>query len=66
MLEEKVVTVVLRNDARHQPAGREYEGVPCELAHGTDGRERVVLRVAEHSEQIVLIDRVVAVLDQVG
>jgi hypothetical protein len=40
---------------------RFVEGQPYEIKRGRDGRDRVVIRVAESTEQIVPIDRVTAV-----
>jgi hypothetical protein len=57
------VLVVLRGDpARGRPV-RTLEGVPAAFASSTDGRERVILTVAQDAtEQIVLLERIVRVM----
>jgi hypothetical protein len=56
------VSLVLRGDVMAGLSVRTLEGVPYEIAPGRDGRERVFLRIAEETEQIVLVERVMRVL----
>jgi hypothetical protein len=56
------VSLVLRGDLVAGLPVRTLEGVPYEIAPGRDGRERVFLRIAEETEQIVLVERVMRVL----
>jgi hypothetical protein len=59
------VSLVLRADLLAGVSVRTLEGVPYEISPGRDGRERVFLRVAEETEQIVLVERVMRVLTAV-
>lgn len=56
------VSLVLRGDVVAGLPVRTLEGVPYEISPGRDGRERVFLRIAEETEQIVLVERVMRVL----
>jgi hypothetical protein len=62
ILEGAKVAVVLRGDPSAGRAARVIHGVPYEIVATSDGRERVYLRVAEGTEQIVLIERIMRVM----
>jgi hypothetical protein len=62
MAERAWVTVVLRPDLSAGRPVRTLEGIPVELGHGRDGRERVFLGVSDDTQQVVLLERIVRVL----
>lgn len=62
MLEQAPVQIVLRGDLTAGRPARVIVGTPCRIAESADGRERVTLNVAEGTDQVVLIERVMRVL----
>lgn len=62
MARREAVALVLRGDATSGLAARVVEGVPVGFRPAKDGRERIVLKIAEGTEQLVLLERVVRVL----
>jgi len=56
------VTVVLRGDPTRGLPVRMIEGLVIELNVAPDGRERVVIEIAEGSSQTVLVERIVGVM----
>lgn len=54
----RVVLLMLGNPDPTDPTLRPLLGVPVGFKPTRDGRDRVVLRVSEDSEQLVLIERV--------
>lgn len=62
LLEKAVVQVVLRGDPGTGHPSRVIVGTPYQFGESADGRERVTLRVAEGTDQILLVERVIRVL----
>ena len=62
LLEEAVVQVVLRIDPGTAHPSRVIVGTPYQFGESADGRERVTLRVAEGTDQVLLVERVIRVL----
>lgn len=56
------VSVVLRGDPTRGLPIRTIEGIVTELNVAPDGRDRVVLDIAEGSSQIILVERIVRVM----
>ncbi len=54
--------VLRRSDNDRSLTVRVIDGSPYEVGTGTDGRERVFMRIAESTEQIVLVERIARVL----
>lgn len=61
--EKSSVRLVLRSDSDRTLVARVIDGAPYEVGVGSDGRERVFMRVAESTEQIVLVERIARVLN---
>ena len=62
ILEQAKIAVVLRGDPSAGRPARVIHGTPYEIVTSADGRERIYLRVAEGTEQIVLLDRIMRVM----
>ena len=62
ILEVTHVQLVLRGDPAAGRPVRVIVGTPYAVGESADGRERVTLRVAEGTDQIVLIERVMRVI----
>ena len=56
------IRLVLRTDPDRVASVRVIDGAPYEVTAGPDGRERVFVRIAESTEQIVLVERIARVL----
>jgi hypothetical protein len=56
------VRVSLRADPKRSLPVRVIQGIVVEVTAGPDGRERVIIGVAEDTTQIVLLDRIVRVM----
>ncbi|MEI8254940.1 MAG: hypothetical protein WCJ30_04635 [Deltaproteobacteria bacterium] len=62
--EKATIRLVLRGDLERGRPIRMIDGEPYEVGVGPDGRERVFMRIAESTEQIVLVDRIARVLSE--
>lgn len=60
--DESWIRLVLRPNPDRPGPERVVEGAPYEVVTGPDGRERVFVRIAEATEQIVFVERIARVL----
>jgi len=60
--EGRWVRLVLRRDAPGATDARVIDGAPYEVGPSADGRERVFVRIAESTEQVLLVERIERVL----
>lgn len=56
------IRLVLRADPERHAEARMIDGAPYEVSKGADGRERVFVRIAESTEQVLLVERIARVL----
>lgn len=56
------IRLVLRTDPDRHGEPRMIDGAPYEVSKGADGRERVFMRIAESTEQVLLVERIGRVL----
>ena len=64
IIDQAWIRLVLRANPERPGPDRVINGEPYELITGADGRERVFVRIAEATEQIVFVDRIARVMSE--
>lgn len=62
ILERAQVVAMMRRDPLEGRPARMVVGMPYEISCAKDGRERVHMRIAEGTDQILLLERIIRVM----